>query len=278
MEKSTVLKMVSQCVLCKKGTAADPELIICFGCEKPYHGACVNLSRSTQNLIKETTGLKWYCLNCDKTSFADMISQRLNTIEGKVDVLSKDTCDAKYEELLKRIDSMTSEVSNIKDLVDQSLPSLVAPGVLGSESDEVFRPRKRFRSGRPKESTSSVIRPSMPDNCIRGTDELSSLKVIEPMVWYHVSRFDPVTTAEDLKSHILDKIGSAEVECYPLVPRGRDSKELRFITFKLGVLNSCKSSVTDPSIWPSNVTVRPFRPNKEGFSKLPKRTSRPHQE
>lgn len=178
--------MLSQCLWCKKGTATDADIILCFGCEKSYHGNCVSLSRTSIKLIKETAGVKWYCMNCDTASFADMISQRLNTLEGKVDVLSSnDSSDTKFDVLLKRIDSMTTEVSNIKDF-DQNMPLLVTPCPLGPEADEVFRPRKRLRSGYPKESSTYSIWPSIPSNCIRGTDDSSKLKVIEPKLWYHV--------------------------------------------------------------------------------------------
>lgn len=264
--------MLSQCIWCKKGNVTDADLIICFGCEKSFHGACCSLNKSSVKVIKEVTGVKWYCLHCDNATFAGIISERFNKIDEKMDCLSKDNSDTKYDELLKRIDFMTSEVANIKSLVDLTMPMTTTE--IGDE--DVFRPRKRLRSGRRKESTTSSSWPLLPIGCIQGTDDSSSLKVIEPKLWYHVSRFDPKTTAEDLKQYLTEKIGSGEVECYPLVPKGRTSEDLRFITFKIGVLKSNKANVTNPSIWPNNVTVREFQ-QREGFSKFP-RIVRPHLE
>lgn len=266
--------MLSQCMWCKKGTATDVDLLICFGCEKSFHGACCSLNRSSAKLIKEVTGVKWFCMNCDNTTFAEMISKRLNQIEEKVDGLSKDSCDGKYDELLKKIDHMTFEVANIKSLVDLTLPLTQADQAV---EDDVFRPRKRLRSGRAKGSTTSSSWPLLPSGSIQGTDNTSTLKVIEPKIWYHVSKFDPQTTADDLKEYLSGKIDSSEVECYSLLPKGRPSEELRFVTFKIGVLISSKAVVTDPSIWPNNVTVRPFQ-QREGFSKFPRIGTRLHQE
>lgn len=264
---------LSQCLWCKKGNVTDADLIMCFGCEKSFHGACCSLNKSSVKIIKEVSGVKWYCLHCDNATFAGMISQRFNKIEEKVDSLSNDNSETKYDELLKRIDHMTSEVANIKSLVDLTLP-LTGTQADPVEDEDVFRSRKRLRSGRRKESTVSTPWPMLPIGVsIQGTDNTSTLKVIEPKLWYHVSRFDPKTTAEDLKEYVSGKINSSEVECYSLLPKGRASEDLRFISFKIGVLNSNKAAVTDPSIWPSNVTVRP----REGFSKFP-RINRPHLE
>lgn len=265
--------MLSQCLWCKKGTVTDADLIICFGCEKSFHGTCCSLNKSSVKVIKEVTGVKWYCMNCDTASFAEMISQRFNKIEEKVDCISKENSDSKYDELLKRIDYMTSEVANIKSLVDLTVP-LTGTKADQIMDDDVFRPRKRLRSGRPKASTTSSPWPSVPVVCIQGTDDSSTLKVIEPKIWYHVSRFDPETTADDIKKHVSEKVNSSEVECYALIPKGRSSEDLRFITFKVGVLNSSREAVVEPSIWPNNVTVRPFQ-QKEGFSNYAR--IRPHQ-
>lgn len=88
----------------------------------------------------------------------------------------------------------------------------------------------------------------------------------------------PETTAEELKTYISEKISNDQVECYRLVAKGRDTSELRFVTFKIGVLDSSKIAIMDASIWPSNVSVRPFE-QRSGFqAKYASLPSRLHQD
>lgn len=267
--------MLSQCLWCKKGTASDADIILCFGCEKSYHGTCCSLSRSSVKIIREVESVKWFCQHCDESNFASMINKRFNIMDEKIDKISNDN---QYQELLNRMNSLSNEVLAIKLVVD-STNSDNSDEAMEEAEDEVFRP-KRFRSGRTKQRSTSnlstwpLLGPSKHRQCITGTDVSSTLKVIEPKVWFHVSRFGPETTADDLKSYVSGKISSEAVECYPLVPKGRDQSTLRFVTFKIGVLSSTKSALMDASIWPTNVSVRPFE-ERSGFQP-PKYAQIPH--
>lgn len=272
--------MLSQCTWCKKGTATDADILICFGCEKSYHGSCCSLTKPQVRIIKEVAGVKWFCLNCDESTFASMINKRFNAMDEKIDKIAN---DSHYQELLNQINCLSNEVSAVKLAVEQTATVSVAD----DGDDEVFG-RKRLRSGRAKQTTTSNI-PLWPlpkpgssitfrNHCITGTDESSGLKVIEPKAWFHVSRFGPETTAEELKTYISEKISSDQVECYRLVAKGRDTSELRFVTFKIGVLDSSKIAIMDASIWPSNVSVRPFE-QRSGFqAKYASLPSRLHQD
>lgn len=256
--------MLSQCLWCKKGAATDVDILICFGCEKSFHGSCCSLTRASVKVIKDVPAVKWFCLNCDESSFANIITNRFNGIDNKIDKMVNGN---QYEELLKRMDGLTNEVSAIKLVVDSQI---ISEDTSGEIFDDVFR-RKRLRSGRTKQKSTTSV-PAWPlimsgngsSQCITGTDASSSLKVIEPKAWFHVSRFGPDTTVDDLKTYVSEKISSNEVECYLLVPKGRDPSELRFVSFKIGVLGSSKSALMDASIWPSNVSVRHFE-QRSGF-------------
>lgn len=78
---------------------------------------------------------------------------------------------------------------------------------------------------------------------------------------FHVSRFSPSTTEEELHSWVIDKLNITSdqlIKCSRLIPKGRELLSLEFISFKLAVPKELEGKVLDPSVWPNNITVRPF--------------------
>lgn len=112
------------------------------------------------------------------------------------------------------------------------------------ETDEVFQIHKKKRE----------------DKSIQGTSEdvVANIKIVEASEWFHVSRFEPNVDIEVIKEWFSSILADNNISCIKLQPRNRSQEELTFISFKLGVPKSLTNKVMDPTIWPKNVTVKPF--------------------
>lgn len=82
--------MLSQCLWCKKGSAIDADIIICFGCEKSYHGSCFSLTKPQVKVIKDVPCVKWFCPSCNESTFASTMIKRFNAMDGKIDKIAND--------------------------------------------------------------------------------------------------------------------------------------------------------------------------------------------
>lgn len=231
------------------------QTVTCFVCEKSFHGfACIGLSKPQLKMIKDVKGLLWSCEHCSITTFQKFVCNKLNDISlGESTVKSHDV-------LLSRIELLASEVSNLKKNFDAI-----------SDSDDQIGV-KRFRTGRPltpranssrfewppKASASTVASSSV----VTGTSsEITTLKVVEAPLFYHVSKFSTDTSEEDVLSWISAKLkitDDQQIKCTKLVPRGRELSSLEFISFKVSAPKALEEKIMDASIWPNNTTVRPF--------------------
>lgn len=260
------------CDECHQDIATETDTnIICFICEKNFHGyGCLGLSRNHLKTFREVPGLLWCCDKCrtgTSVKFSEIVLKKLSDISEKSLPNSQG-----QDELLKRFDQLSTEVYNIKKTVESF-----------GDTEAQNPNAKRLRSGFPKpmsprqQSTDwPRISNNKPSCLIMGTDvEVSTLKVVEQPVFYHVSRFDPTTTEDELQEYIEKKldIPKTKVQCTRLVPKGRDEKDLSFITFKVGIPKSFSPTFFMPTTWPENITVRPFEQRNASF--LPRHYPKP---
>lgn len=243
----------------------DDSIITCFVCSKNFHGfACLGLSRNHLKTFKEVPGLLWSCEKCRVSplmKISEMVFKKLENISVKNDQNGQD-------ELLKRFDQLSEEVSNIKKTVESL-------GVTDVENPNA----KRLRSGllkpmspRIPSGTSDWPRIQNKSRLITGTDTVdSTLKVVEQPIFYHVSRFDPTTTNDELQDYIVQKLAieKSKVLCTRLVPKGREEKDLNFITFKVGIPKTFETIFFNAANWPANITVRPFEQRNSSFLQKP---------
>lgn len=76
-----------------------------------------------------------------------------------------------------------------------------------------------------------------------------------------VSRFHIETTTDQILDYVMSKTGCddrSKFYCKKLVKRDADLTTLRFISFKIDVLEEFFDGLSDPSIWPNYVLVREF--------------------
>lgn len=255
----------TNCEECQLEISDQDSIITCFICEKTFHGfKCLGLSRTSLKTFREVPGLLWCCDKCragPSLKYSEIVLKKLCDISDR-------TVSNSQDELLKRFDQLSTEVSNIKKTVE------------GFGETEAQNPNaKRLRSGilKPMSPRQPVASDwpriaNKPPRLIMGTDvETTTLKVVEQPIFYHVSRFDPTTTEVELQEYIEKKldIPKTRVQCTRLVPKGREEKDLNFITFKVGIPKSFEPTFFLPTTWPANITVRPFEQRNSSFLARP---------
>lgn len=154
-----------------------------------------------------------------------------------------------YDELIKKIDYLSSEVSNVKKLVN--MDNNGTP-IKNQSEKRLLNGAKRLKLTPQRQIVSDVI---------HGSSEVQNsapIKVIEATEWFHVSRFDPQQDDEDMKKWLTEILDTPEVQVAKLIPKNRSKDQLSFVSYKIGVLKSKRSTVLNPSVWPRNVTVKPF--------------------
>lgn len=230
--------------------------VSCFVCEKSYHGfTCIGLSKPQLRMIKEVKGLLWNCAHCSISSFPKFVCNKLSEIS------KKDTPANSQEAILTRLDHLSSEMEKLKKNVDS----------ISTSDFDIPIGGKRPRTGQPRPLTPRVLgapfewpKPTISNDhqAIKGTNiESTSLKVVEVPIFFHVSRFSTTTTEEELKSWLSIKLqltSDQSIKCTKLIPKGRDLSALEFISFKIGASKELEEKIMDPSVWPTNITVRPF--------------------
>lgn len=162
--------------------------------------------------------------------------------------------------ILNRLDHLTSEMEVLKKNVDSlSTSDLDIPGGKRSRTGQPKPLTPRFPGTRfewPKMSSSNDTQ------AIKGTNvDSTCLKAVEIPSFFHLSRFNPTQTEEEVKSWISEKLNLTDddnIKCWRLIPKGRELSTLAFISFKIGVSKELEEKIMDPSIWPTNITVRPF--------------------
>lgn len=127
--------MTVSCVLCDKPTNID-DVIRCSLCNKPYHPIkFIGLTRSTINTLANIPNLKWFCNVCNDTSFVNIVTKKFqdmtdsnevnyNVLVKKLDEIvsvnaSQDKVD-RYDDLLTKIETLSTEISNIKSIVTET--------------------------------------------------------------------------------------------------------------------------------------------------------------
>lgn len=88
--------------------------------------------------------------------------------------------------------------------------------------------------------------------------EAEAPSVVEERCWVYVARLNPTTSTEKLSLWLKSKLCFDDILCFPLIPRGVATENLRMISFKIGVPKSLLIKVKDRNNWPSGILIRDF--------------------
>lgn len=76
--------------------------------------------------------------------------------------------------------------------------------------------------------------------------------------WIYVSGLGNAVNVDILKDYVGKRIGSDEILCSPLLPKGVDPTTRRNLSFKIRIPSTFAHRVLNPHFWPSHVKVRYF--------------------
>lgn len=264
------------CFWCSQAVAENDVIVECYFCTHKFHAVtCGNIPKEVCETMKTVNNIKFFCDRCLGSNLTTTVGKQFDKLTSSVDeAVKKVNC---YDELVKKIDSLTTEFAAIKNVVNT-----------GNSSSLIGTPIKRLRAGSLKRSSFSlsndetdeivqIQKKKREDKSIEGTsnDVVSNIKIVEGSEWFHVSRFDPSVETEDMKKWFVSILADNNISCLKLLPRNRSEEELTFVSFKLGVPKSLTDKVMNPTIWPKNVTVKPFE-NRSYSSKKNYRPPHPH--
>lgn len=108
---------------------------------------------------------------------------------------------------------------------------------------------------------SQVTRKRKGRRVVFGVNTNSELDVIVNKKWVHLSSFKPSVTTDQILNYVekYANVTKNHLVCYKLVKKDADVNALTRISFKLGVSAGYYNELFKPSLWPSDVRVRPFK-------------------
>lgn len=96
--------------------------------------------------------------------------------------------------------------------------------------------------------------------CI-GENSNTELDVVLKKKWVHISSLKPSVSENTIIDYVSRhlNIGKEHLECFKLVKKDASLENLKYINFKLGISSDYYNDLLSPSLWPSNVRLRPFK-------------------
>lgn len=97
-------------------------------------------------------------------------------------------------------------------------------------------------------------------NVVVGQSDNNELNVIARMRWVHLSSFKPTVTEDEIISYVTKHVNvdSQMLSCYKLVKKDVNVNDLKRINFKLGIASAYYDELFKPTLWTSEVRIRPF--------------------
>lgn len=94
-----------------------------------------------------------------------------------------------------------------------------------------------------------------------GESDNTELDVIVRKQWVHLSSFKPSVTEDHVKSYVAKRIdvGAEHIVCFKLIKKGVNLNDIDKINFKLGISSTFYDRILNPTVWPSDIKVRPFK-------------------
>lgn len=253
--------IMSNCFWCSTPVDSD-DFVECYFCTHKFHAIkCGNVTKDVCESIKTMKNIKFFCDSCLDSNLTPMVAKKFDKLTATIENVVKK--GEVYDELVKKIDNLTSEMAVMKNVVNSGVSSALTLGT----------PVKKLRDGSVKRRISDAyghrdsyddVFPAFKkkrgeDKAIQGTSEnVSTIKIVESSEYFHVSRFNPETETEAMKTWMAGILNNTDITCVKLLSKNRKLEDLSFVSFKLGVSKSLAHAVLDPIIWPKNVTVKPF--------------------
>lgn len=250
---------MSDCFWCNKPVDDVDDLVECYFCTHKFHAIkCGNITKEVCVSIKTVKNINFFCDSCLDSNLTPMVAKKFDKLTATVEEVVKK--GNSYDELVKKIDTLTSEMAVIKNVVNSGISSTISLGTPSLKNSRGGASvKRRITDSFHEDSFPTLKKRREEDKAIHGTSEIAStIKIVESSEYFHVSRFDPKVDTEVMKTWIGSLLNHTDITCVKLIPRNRTLDDLTFVSFKLGIAKSMAHKVLVASIWPKNVTVKPF--------------------
>lgn len=259
--------MTKKCNICASPVSQSE--LKCVLCRHYFHIKCVKLEVTDAAIInKNNLNIHWFCDECNIFTQSDFLSSLLT----KVNKLEKfvEKIDGNVSSLMdnqpknkKQADNNTTPASNTRS-------KIVAKKIV-KDSSQGIALVAHTSNKKPAADESIVVEDphnaTFRDMLVSGNDQTSEEAIensvnaprsIEERRWIFVSRLHPNTSSENLSKWLKRELRSDNVLCFPLIPRGIPTTDLRMISFKVGVPQSLLELVKDRKLWPPGIQLRDF--------------------
>lgn len=208
--------------------------------------------------------------SCNDTSFFEVLDDINSTINQSTD---KFTVGNKRVQIVSgNSDGIPNRSTNqLSSSATTGSTSSATAGSAGSSSASNANPSLNVMN-------STTIAPLQPQPQINtrqpGSDSLKvarkepQLKLDEHQAAFYVTPFAPDQTETAIQNHICEitNVDPSMVKIVKLIPRGKDQRDLTFVSFKATVPTNVSKTVGDQWYWPEGVEIRAFEPREKNFT------------
>lgn len=204
-----------------------------------FHMSCAGVSRALLGYFtSHKNNLFWMCVKC-----AELFE---NSHFRSISVCTQET--SPLTSLSEAIKDLRVEIKQLSSK-PTPVPAPPVPQNTAGQPSQTLRARHTPQSAAQygsKETSQNIVTKQNPT---AGEDKF----------WLYLSRIRPDTAIEVVSALAKDCLDiSKDPEVVKLVPKGKDTTGLSFISFKIGLDPELKNIALDPSTWPEGILFREF--------------------
>lgn len=234
----------------------------CSGTTGRFCFKCTGMSPEVQNAVNSNHLLHWMCNACTsimtKARFTKAITSVAAAYEGIIETLKTEIRDNILLEIRSEIQTNLKQIPEI--VANTPLRSVTARTQLIRNSakrprpttndriDGIVGPPRKLLCGTDGQGTES---PSITAEADHSSGEAN-------LFWLYLSGISPKAPDDKVSDMIKARLSTEDVKITKLVPRGRDTANLTFVSFKVGMKPDLKQKAMLSSTWPMGVRFREF--------------------
>lgn len=244
------------------------EHIKCQGfCNATFHPRCSGISADLFDETTRNNQMFWLCKSCS----ALMRDVRFRSVTRTAHELGQEAILNLHSDVLI---NMKSEIlTELKTVIQSNFTTLMNSNTFTPktsrrvDTEPQTRGRRLFNKNNEKvttaqkppllEGTGSTLSPS---------NNITIVPVPAPKFWLYLSRIAPDVSTEQISVLAKRRLCTEDVQVIRLVASGRDTKDMSFVSFKIGICNELKQKALSTSTWPKGIIFREFRNNKSNVA------------
>lgn len=287
---------LNNCMTCD--VSVYKNYLVCSECKKIIHYKCAGVTKTLGDAIIKSDNIFWFCASCkdiynastNKISELTELIKNIDVSVKNIEVMAQTKCQNISQPPIINSGNCSSVTLDalpiIDDLSNCMVPStrITAEHVLDSvttSTDSLSSSTSTCRSTFAEVLSSSTtavklknsVQPSKRTKPICGTRVLPTdygVKKATPLLWLHLSRFDPSITEDKISSMAKTCLNIDSCNVIKLIPKNRCIQSLEYVCYKLGIQEKWRAKALDSNSWPAGVFIREFE-NSNFRSTLPPR-------